>query len=158
MSKLNQSEEISLATILKRSIKFSLLFFLFAITMLLVLSLICVRLEDPSAWITIIGKLSLFLSAMICGFLLSRKNKQSYFLSGILLGGLITGLIFIASLIYPDSTQNSILWLLLIPISTILGSLLGIKRNFKKHKHIKFNKWKISTNCGDFLIKLNSFS
>lgn len=134
------SDEIGLLVIIKRCLFFSFLFFAVAIALLLIFSTAFIRTEDPSAYLTIAGKLSLYIASLLCSFLLSKKNGQNYFFSGIILGAMITALIFIASLIYPSSTSNSVIWLLLIPITTVLGGLIGKKRDSTKIKHRKYRK------------------
>ena len=129
------NEEIGLLAITKRCALFCLIFFIMSMLLLFILSLTFVNFADSTTYLNLIGKLTLYLSSFLCSFLLSKRIRENYIYSGILLGALITSLIFILSLMYPESTTNSVIWLLLIPVSTLLGSLLGKKRNIKKHKH-----------------------
>ena len=133
------NSELSATVLIKRCLTFSLLFSLIATTLLLVSSAAFMSLDDPTHWSNLIGKVVLYVSAIITSFFLSKKNGQGYIFSGIVLGAIITSIIFLISLIYPDSISNSILWILLIPVSTILGSVLGIKRQgkLKMHRHHK---------------------
>jgi len=131
------NEEIGLFTIVKRCLIFSPLFLIIALAFLLILSLIFIRIEDSTAYVGLIGKLSLYSSAFICSFLLSRKNKQDYLFSGIFLGAILTFIIFTISLFYPGRTANTVIWLLFIPLSTLIGGLLGKKRIVRNFKHRK---------------------
>lgn len=134
------NEDASLFLIIKRCFLFTIIFFMLSFSLLLILSLVFMRTKDPNAWVNIIGKFTLYFSAFLCSFLLSRKNKQSYVLSGLILGAIVTFIIFVISLFYPNSTNNSVLWTALIPFATLLGSVLAIKRHSSPRKRRKHRK------------------
>ena len=77
----------------------------------------------------------LYILSFVFSIFLSRKNGQGYIFSGLLFGAIITTVIFVLSLIYPNSTNNTVIWILLVPVTTILGSLLGMKRQGKPKRH-----------------------
>ncbi len=129
------ASETSTIAITKMCLAFSLVFLITASVLLLISSAIFMNFDDPIYWSSIMGKIVLYVSALISSFLLSKKNGQCYIFSGILLGAMITGIIFLLSLAYPNSTNNSILWILLVPITTLLGSILGIKRQGKPKRY-----------------------
>lgn len=133
-------EDTNLFTLIKRCLLFSAIFLALSLLLLFFFSLIFIKLEDSTAYLSLIGKGSLYISALVCSFILSRINGSNRLFSGIILGAILTGLIFILSLIYPDNSQNSIIWLLLIPIITILGSIISKKRALKPSKHRKRRK------------------
>ena len=134
---LSSTDETSTLTVTKRCLAFSFIFLILSVILLLVFSAIFLNTSDPVRWSSIIGRLVLYFSAFICSFFLSKKNGQSYVFSGILLGAIITGIIFAASLLYPSNTNSSVIWIILIPIATLLGSVLAIKRQkkAKRRKH-----------------------
>ena len=134
------NDEISPFALLKRCLLFCVISFIFSLLLLFVLSFIFIRFEDSTSYVSMIGKLSLYTSAFLCSIILARKNGSNHLFSGILLGGMITATVFIISLIYPGSTENSIIWLLLIPVSTLLGSFIGKKRTSKAFKHKRRRK------------------
>lgn len=137
MKKFKQSspnEEINLFTVVKRCFLFTIIFFMFSLLLLLVLSFLFMKSKDPASWINLIGKFTLYFSAFVCSFILSKKNKQNYILSGLILGAIITGVIFTISLFYKNDANNSTIWLALIPVTTILGSVVAIKRRSKPRK------------------------
>lgn len=144
MKKSNHHAQTDKETPLLATVKlcsiFTLVFFAIAIALLLALSLIFIRLENSTDYIVLTGKLSLYLSAFLSSILLARKSNQDTVFSGFLMGGMITGLIFLISLVYPQSTENSVIWLIIIPVTTVLGSIIGRKRNKKKFKHKPYRK------------------
>lgn len=133
-------KETPLLTTVKLCSIFSLVFFAIAIALLLALSLIFIKFENSTDYISLTGKLSLYLSAFLSSILLARKSNQDTAFPGFLFGSMITGLIFLASLVYPQSTQNSVIWLIIIPVTTVLGSIIGKKRNKKKFKYKQYRK------------------
>ena len=133
-------EETSLFKSLKRCLIFSAVFFLLSLLLLFLFSIIFINVEDPTAYLNMIGKISLYISAFLCSIVLSRKNASGWFFSGIMLGAMTTGLVFAISLFYPGSTEGSVVWLLLTPATAILGAFIGRKRTDKPFKHKKRRK------------------
>ena len=129
------ASETSTIAITKMCLAFSLVFLIISSVLLLIFSAIFLNFEDPIKLSSYMGKIALYASALLSSFLLSKKIGQSYIFSGILFGALITSIIFLFSLAYPNSTNNSTLWILLVPITTLLGSILGIKRQGKPKRH-----------------------
>lgn len=142
LKQFKEKEAQGLIGVIKYSAIYTLVFFAISLSLLFLFSFIFVRLDDPTAWIGIIGKFSLYAPSVLCGFLLARKNSQSHLLCGLLLGALITGIIFVISLLYEGSTDNSVVWLILLPMSTILGSLLCKVRKPTSHKRKRRRKMK----------------
>ena len=139
-SRLETGAETSVFTSLKLCIVFSAIFALISLLLLFFFSLIFINLEDSTAYLGMIGKISLYVSSFICSLFLSRKSVSNWFFSGIMLGAMITGLIFAASLIYPGSVADSVIWLFLIPATALLGAFIGKKRAEKPFRHIKRRK------------------
>ena len=132
----NGISELSFIDIIKSCLLFLVFFCALSLVLILITSFIFFRLEDPTAWLDIIGKFVLYFSALVSGFLLSKRNLQRYVPGGLFLGALITALIFTLSLILQNETaNNNALWLALIPVCTVLGSVLGIKRTSKPRRH-----------------------
>ena len=127
--------ELNFLGIIKMSLIFTFIFCAISAVLLLVVSLIFFNTNDPSKYANVLGKSTLFASSLLCGFLLSKKVGKRYIPLGFTLGITISLLIFLLSVISNnDVASNSQLWLLLTPVVTVLGSVLGIKRE-KKHKH-----------------------
>ena len=133
--KVNHTNQAtSFVALLKNCLFYTLLFFTLAAFVMLVLSFIFFKLENPNKWANLIGKISLYLPALLCGLINSRKSRQSYFLGNFLLGLTFTIIVFFISILYPENTAQPIVWYLLIPLITVLGGLLGIKRQTKARK------------------------
>ena len=132
-----QNSELNFKDIFKRCVIFTVIFFLISIITTAIIGAIFYNTKDPTSKIAITSLLSLYLSSFISGFILSKINKQRYFLGGLILGILLFIITFVAGIII-DSKESfelgSIIWRLLIPVVCILGSMLGIKKD-TKHKH-----------------------
>ena len=129
------SEEITPLATLNRCFLYCIIFFVLSFSILLILSLVFINTEGSTSYAGIIGKVTLYLSLFICAFILSKRNGKDSIFSGVLLGAMVLGVIFIISLIYPQSTENNVIWLILIPTTAIVGSFLGKGRRSKRPKH-----------------------
>lgn len=129
------TSELNFLGIIKVCVIFTGIFCIISAILLLIVSLMLFNAEDPSLFLDVAGKGTLFAASVICSFLLSKKVCQRYIPIGLTLGIMITLLIFLISVIFKgDSTNSSQIWLLFIPVITVIGSLLGIKKE-KKQRH-----------------------
>ena len=103
--------EVSTLNIIKRCFAFTLIFSFLSLILLLLSSAILIRLEDPTRWSNTVGKIVLYVSALFSSLFLSKKNRQAYIFSGAIFGAIITLLIFVLSLIYPNSLINELYFL-----------------------------------------------
>ena len=117
-----------------KAIIFSFLMFVingFLVT--LIASLCLFNLNDPQKVSEIAGKACLYIACIGSGLILSKRLRQKNVLASFVLSVVILTFIFLISLFVPG-TANSVLWLIFIPIATIIGSLLGVKREKTKHR------------------------
>lgn len=141
-SRGNSGEELLFSDVFKLVLSTLFIFCIISFAFLLISSFLTYRLENPTAWSRPVGRVALYVSALFSGIILSKRAKQKYVPSSMLLGALILVLVFVFSLIFTgDSEANNVLWLLLILPCTLTGGLLGIKRNKSHHKH-KRNRYK----------------
>lgn len=139
----NRTEEeknTTLFNVIKSSLLFTVIFYFIGIILVLATSVVAYRSSDPSKYIEYLGKICLFVSALISGFMMAKKQGQKYILNGLILGSFILSSIFITSLFSDsDIIQNNLIWYILIPMSTVLGNILGIKREKNKHRKRKMH-------------------
>lgn len=115
-----------------------LLFFVVSIVLMLASSAILFNTSDPASLAMPVGKGILGASSLICGFILSRRVGKLYVPLGAALGLAITLLVFVISLFIPNNNGVSVLWYGMIILATLVGSIIGIKRERKpKHKRRK---------------------
>lgn len=133
----NKEKELSFVSLLKRCLMFLLIFAALCVSICLIMSIFFYQTLNPNKMTNLISLVSLFLSTFISAFLLSKRNGQKYLLGGLLLGCMIFILLFIGALFTerkifsPDFALR-----LAIPAVSLVGSLLGIKREKKiKRKH-----------------------
>ena len=131
------AQSLSLLGLTKNVLIFFLVFIVISFALTLLLSLIFYNLPNPTAFVNVVSTATLLISSLISAFLLSKKTKEKYLLGGLFLGLIITIIIFIGSL-FTDTKILSLEFLikLLIPVFTVLGAFLGIKRE-RKNKHKK---------------------
>ena len=132
----SESQSLSFLGLTKNVLIFFLVFVGISIVLTLLFSLIFYNLPNPTAFVDAVAIASLFISSLISAFLLSKKTKEKYLLGGLLLGLIITSIIFIGSL-FTDTKILSLEFLikLLTPVFTILGAFLGIKRERKNSRY-----------------------
>lgn len=132
-----ESKELSFFSLIKSCLAFLLVFVGICITITIIASIFFYQSLNPTKMIDLISIGSLFLSAFISAFLLSKRNGQKYILGGLLLGGMIFILLFIGALMNGTQIFSAEFALkLAIPAVCVIGSLLGIKREKKlKRKH-----------------------
>jgi putative membrane protein (TIGR04086 family) len=130
-----ETESLSFLGLTKNVLIFFLVFVGISIVFTLLASIVFYNLPNPTAFVDLVATASLFISSLISAFLLSKKIKEKYLLGGLFLGLIITIIIFIGSL-FTDTKILSFEFLikLLIPVFTLLGAFLGIKRE-RKNKH-----------------------
>ncbi|MBQ8145203.1 MAG: TIGR04086 family membrane protein [Clostridia bacterium] len=131
-------ENKSILQILKYCIVFTLFFFASSLLIVLLASLALFNTGDPSKYLSIVLKIVLYSSVFICSLALVKKLKQSYFITGLIFGCIISILLFILS--KASGGGGLLIWYALIPVFSVFGALSGIKREPKRgkrrHKHI----------------------
>ena len=127
---VNNDITLSPVTLLKSYVLFCFIFFVFAIIFSILLSLFFFRTENPTSKIRLISLVSIYFSSFICGILIARKAKEKLIVLSLVLGFILFSLLFTASLFIRNS-ENSIYFHLLIPIFTVIGALIGRKREKK---------------------------
>ena len=133
-----EAQSLSFLGLTKNVLIFFLVFIGISIVLTILLSLIFYNLPNPTAFVDVVGSASLFISSLISAFLLSKKTKEKCLLGGLFLGLIIVSIIFIGSL-FTDTKILSLEFIikLLIPVFTVLGAFLGIKREkkIKRRRH-----------------------
>ena len=140
MKKINKTKRInsqnnenqSILQIFKYCFLFTLLFFAISITIITILSLFLFNTNDPTKFLSLSLRITLYFSILVCSFALSKKLQYSYIFAGLIFGCMVFVIFFIISLF--STTESSIIWMILIPAFSIIGSILGMKRNIKPHK------------------------
>lgn len=145
MNKLRRKHEIknsktssNLLEMIISSSLFTLLFCIIGLIMLALATIILLKFDNPIKYIDLASLFSLYSSSLITGFVFAKKYGKKYVTIGLMLGLMIFALIFIISIFFKeDVTRHRALYRVLIPVFTIFGSILGIKREkrSKKRKH-----------------------
>lgn len=128
-----KKEELTFPSLIKRCLVFSGIFFLLTALLVLLLSLIFYNTENPGSIVLFVATASMYLSALISSFALSKFNGGLYLWGGLILGAMVLAVILIASIFIKVENHNIFLQLA-IPAITVLGALLGKKRE-KRNKH-----------------------
>lgn len=135
----SKSKDLTLIMLLKSCLLFLLVFISLCVFISVIMSLIFYQSLNPSKMVDLISLSSLFLSAFVSAFLLSKANGQKYLLGGILLGIMIFILLFIGALFTERKIFSAdFLFRLSVPAITMIGALAGIKRE-KKSKKPKYH-------------------
>ena len=137
--RLNFNKELNFKKLFIRCLLFGVIFLILGLITNLLLSFVLYRTKDPTSLLELGGIISLFSSSIIIGYIQSRINKQYYLLGGIVLGIIIFIFTVIVTLILSNGniTTNNVLLKALIPAFSVIGSMLGIKRERKRKKHHK---------------------
>ena len=132
-----ENKSFTFLSLVKSCLLFSLVFVGLCITISLFMSLIFYHTLDPSKMVNHISLTSLFVSALISAFCLSKKNGQKYILGGLMLGGMIFVILFVGALFTERKIFSPEFALrLAVPAVCVIGALLGMKRERKiKRKH-----------------------
>ena len=135
--RLNLNKDLNFKKLILRSFLFTICFLLIGLSTVLILSFFAYKTKDSTSLLKICGIISLFLSTIITSFIQSKVNKQYYLLGGIILGIMIFVVLTIFSLIVTNGniTANSIFYKSLIPAFSVIGSMLGVKKE-RKHRKI----------------------
>ncbi len=131
----NEQAELSFSRLLKKCLFFTLIFAIICIAITLILSLVFYNTSDPTSKISLISLVCLYLSAFISSFILSRTLPFANVLGGLILGAMIFLVILLGSFLV-DGDSN-ILLRAFLPLVTVIGSFLGIKRSDDKRKKRK---------------------
>lgn len=133
--KNNEPKELTKASFFISCLIATALFYLLALAIMTGLSLFLYKNENAHALISLIGKGSLIVSAVISAFLLSLKNKELQALSGAVLSLLIILTLVLISLFVPGSISlKSVPWYIFTFVACIIGSVLGAKTFARKRK------------------------
>ena len=115
------------------------LFCVFSIFLLLTMSYFSFRSEMSHQLIDVTGKLSLIISTLLSGTLLSFINREKQIISSFTLSIAISLIVFITSLFFDEKQSlSSLLWYGLIILSCILGGVVGTyitRRKPRKKRH-----------------------
>lgn len=127
-----ENEEFTLFSLFKSCLLFFVVFLALCILFSGVFSLIFYQTLNPDKMLDLASIMSLYISAFLAAFLLSKKNGQKYILGGTILGLMILLVLFVGAF-FTDTKIISAEFLLkaVIPFVCILGSVLGIKREKK---------------------------
>ena len=122
----------------KQCLIYSIWFCFISAILLSIASLILFKLADPFKHINITTKIILILSSFTSGYLLAKRLKEKQVPSGFFLGCVIIILLMLASVFTKNPLNNGVIWYLIIPLCTTLGSLLSKSlQNKPKHKKHK---------------------
>ena len=139
--KSNEQTELGFLGLLKSCSLFLLVFIALCVFISVITAIFFYKSLNPSKAIDLISLSSLFISAFISSFLLSKYNGQKYLLGGILLGFMIFVILFIGALFTERKIFSAeFLLRLAVPAVTMIGALLGIKRE-KRNKRPKIRRW-----------------
>ena len=132
-----ENEDFTFFSLFKSCLLFFAIFLVLCILCSVTFSLVFYQTINPDKMLDLASIASLYISAFLSAFLMSKKNGQKYILGGTILGIMILFVLVIGSF-FTDTKIISAEFLLkaVIPFVCILGSVLGIKREKKvKRKH-----------------------
>ena len=133
------NDNLTVNNLIKRTFIFIIPTVLLCILFTMLFSAVFFNMPDSTSKISLCATLSLYFTAFFAGFIISKINGQKYLLGGALLGFLIFAINIIFFLIFEDNIELSyIMTKLLIPVTCILGSILGIKREKKPTKRKRY--------------------
>lgn len=126
---------------LKNSVKGFLAAIFSSGILLLLFGWICYTREDPSALAGILGRVALYISAFLGGFLAARFNREKGLLSGLATGGAFMLFVALLSMILrgenePVKFMTWIMFLLILLVGTV-GGYLGVPSGKKKKRKNK---------------------
>ncbi len=132
--------ELSFLSLLKRCLLFLAIFVALCVTITVIMSLFLYRTLNPNKMVDLISLSSLFISAFVSAFLLSKRNGQKYLLGGLMLGCMIFVVLFAGALFTERKIFSAEFGLrLAVPAVCMIGALLGIKREKKVKRKHKYN-------------------
>ena len=126
-----KQQDFSFKDIIIRSCFFIFMFCVASIACLIILSYFFYNSNDPSKWAKIVSLCSLYFCVFTTSLIQSKVNRQRYLLCSIILGVGILILTFLYTLFFGasiDFSTTNLIWRLLIPVISILGGMLGIKK------------------------------
>ena len=131
-----ENKDISFFSLFKTCLFFFAIFSLICVVFSSVTALIFYQTLNPDKMINFASTSSLYFSAFLSAFLLSKKTGEKYILGGTLLG-LIIFFVLLITAIFTDTKiiSSEFLFKAIIPVICILGALLGIRREKAKKKH-----------------------
>ena len=134
--RLELNKNLNFKNLLLRSIFFGGCFLIVGFLFNLILSFFMYKTNDPTSLLQFGGIASLFLSTLVVSFIQSKTNQQYYLLGGIFLGIIIFVITVVVSLIISSGniSTNSLLLKSLIPAFSVIGSMLGIKKERSRKK------------------------
>ena len=87
--------------------------------------------------ISVISFIFITLLFMFSGFYLANKSESKGYLSGLIMGGINMGLLFIISIILQcDLKLNILLYFLILILASTMGGMFGINFNNKQIENI----------------------
>ena len=136
----NEIKDYSFLSLLKTCLFFFAIFSLICVAFSSITSLIFYQTLNPNKMVDFASISSLYLSAFLTSFLLSKKTGQKYILGGALLGAIILCVLFVAA-VFTDTKiiSSEFLFKAMVPIVCMFGAVLGIKRE-KQNKKRSY-KW-----------------
>ena len=133
---IKKEKETSLFDIVKLYLAHFIIFSLISFVLLLVTTLIQFTSEDPIIYAEPTGKIVLFVSCFLSGFIITKRKSEHSLFSSIILGAILAIAVFLSSLLFTTEEKGaSYIWFVLIPVFTFLGSLIGKKRSIKRKAH-----------------------
>jgi putative membrane protein (TIGR04086 family) len=130
--------------ILPCSVKGSVAALLTATALTFILSVLLYNTPDPAAFITPAAFSVLYASAFLGGFIASKSNKKSAVLCGLTVGGILTFVLFAASLLIKAPSSFGFTASLILRSAIILcalaGSVVGVIKNSETSKNKKHKK------------------
>lgn len=135
----NRIKELTFPILLKRCFLFTIFFSVVTVLLVLILSAFFYNTENPTSKLQLIATISMYLATFFSAFFLSKLNGGLYFWGGLILGTIILALILVISIFVKVENQNIFLQLAL-PVISILGAMLGQKREKRNNRRKKFNR------------------
>ncbi len=129
-----QNQELGFGGLLKRCLIILGVSVVLSLLITLLFSAIFYNLPDPTSRINTASLFSMYVTVFVSGIILSKVNKQKYLAGGIILGIMLLIINLVLSFIFnKDISTSDYIWKLLIPVFCVLGSMLGIKKERKRH-------------------------
>ena len=136
---INEEINISRKAMLVSCLVATALFYVASVIVILLSSLFAYKSKISFELMPIIAKTALVLPSLLCGLLISVKNRTRQISSSITLGSLIVLTLFLISLFSGHSyTLSTLIWFAVTLVSTTLGGIIGIyitENRPKRRKH-----------------------
>ncbi len=133
---ISRTEGMPFYKLIIRCALFTLIFCIISILIVGVMSVIFYNTQNPTAKITLLGYVALYLSVFLTSFIMTKSNGEKWLFGGLILGAMIFLLtLFFSIFVKEAGNAQSIIFRALIILDSLASAFLARKRGRKKEKH-----------------------